>query len=246
VPLALPIKLLIADANLVSLLTIPLLYLIFLALLQGWGHWGRQADNLLKRYGMRYPKAWIYEWLGGLGMGYGIVLLLFELQGAVGWIDWFNPNRSMPWLLLEGLVIAALISLAEEIFFRGWLLDELQRSYKPNTALAITSMIYALLHSLRITPASVQWISLTLLGWSLGIAKQVTGDRLGLSAGLHGGLVWGYYVLNVGKLFEYTHRGPIWMTGFEQNPLAGVLGILTMMGLAIGLMIARNSQVRHQ
>jgi hypothetical protein len=36
------------------------------------------------------------------------------------------------------------------------------------------------------------------------------------------------------------------MTGFEQNPLAGVLGILTMMGLAIGLMIARNSQVRHQ
>ncbi len=243
-PVAIPITWFISDKNLVSLLTMPALYLIFLVLLQGWGHWGYQAGNLLGRYGMRCPNAWIYEWLAGLGVGYGTVLLLFELQGLLGWVDWSSPLRSMPVLLLEGFVIGALISLAEEIFFRGWLLDELQRSYRPNVALAVTTIIYAVSHSPRIALASVQWVALGLLGWALGLAKRVTNDRLGLSAGLHGGLVWSYYVLNVGALFDYTQRAPVWVTGLEQNPLAGVMGILVMAGLAIGLTIVRKRQIQ--
>ncbi|MBE9033368.1 CPBP family intramembrane metalloprotease [filamentous cyanobacterium LEGE 11480] len=243
VPIALPIQLLIKDQNLVSLITMPVLYVIFLVLLQLWGRWGHPEESyLLQRYGMRRPKAWIYEWLGGLGIGYGVVLLLYELQGGMGWIRWFNPNRPMPWLLLEGFAIAALIGLAEEILFRGWLLDELKRNYQPNTALVATSVIFALLHGLRLVPASVQWISLALLSWALGMAKRVTGDRLGLSAGLHAGLVWCYYVLNVGQMFQYTNKVPVWLTGFEKNPLAGLVGILTMLGLAIGITFARQRQ----
>lgn len=243
-PVAIPITWLIPNKNLVSLLTMPTLYLIFLAMLQGWGRWGHQEGNLFRRYGMRCPKAWVYEWLAGLGIGYSTVLLLFELQALLGWVDWSSPSRSMPVLLLEGCLIAALISLAEEIFFRGWLLDELQRSYAPNVALAVTTMIYAVSHSPRIALASVQWIALALLGWALGLAKRVTHDRLGLSAGLHGGLVWSYYVLNVGGLFAYTQRVPVWVTGLEQNPLAGVMGIMTMAGLAIGLTIVRQRQIQ--
>jgi uncharacterized protein len=244
-PIALPIATLIKDKNLVSLITMPILYLIFLFLLQAWGRWG-YGENLLRRYGMRRSTAWIYEWLGGLGLGYGIVLLLFELQGAVGWIRWFNPTRSMPGLLLEGFLIAALVGLAEEILFRGWLLDELTRRYRPNVALAVSSVIYALLHCLRLVPASIQWVALALLGWALGMAKRVTGDRLGLSAGLHGGLVWCYYVLNVGQLFEYTNKVPIAITGWERNPLAGPIGILTMAGLAIGMTYAAQLQARKR
>lgn len=236
-PFSLPIQWLIKDQNLVSLITMPILYLLFLGLLQVW-----RDGRLLKRYGMRRAKAWIYEWLGGLGIGYGLVLLMYELQGVLGWVQWFNPTKSMPLLMLEGFVIAALIALAEEIFFRGWLLDELSRNCKANTALVTTSAIYAVVHGLRIVPASVQWISLALLGWALGMSKRLTGDRLGLSAGIHGGLVWCYYVLNVGQLFQYTNKVPVWVTGFEKNPLAGVVGILTMLGLALGLTFARKRQ----
>jgi uncharacterized protein len=246
-PIALPIQGLIKDQNLVSLVTMPLLYLIFLVLLQFWGRWGDGEPNLLRRYGMRRATAWIYEWLGGLGIGYGIVLLLFELQGAIGWVQWFNPTRSMPGLLLEGLIVAVLVGVAEEIFFRGWLLDELTRRYPANVALAVSSVIYAVLHGgLRLVPASIQWVALALLGWALGMAKRVTGDRLGMSAGLHAGLVWCYYVLNVGQLFAYTNKVPMWITGFERNPLAGPIGILTMAGLAIGLTQAAKWQQRVQ
>jgi uncharacterized protein len=232
-PIALPIKYLIKDPNQVSLLTMPVLYLIFLGLLQLWGRFG-YGENLLRRYGMRRSTAWIYEWLGGLGIGYGVVLLLFELQGAIGWIRWFNPLRPLPVVMLEGLIMAVLVGLAEEILFRGWLLDELTRRYQPNVALAVSSVIYALLHCLRLVPASIQWVSLALLGWTLGMAKRITGDRLGMSAGLHAGLVWCYYVLNVGQLFTYTNRVPVWLTGWERNPLAGSLGIAIMAALAIG------------
>jgi uncharacterized protein len=231
--IALPIRSLINDPNQVSLITMPVLYLIFLGMLQLWGRFG-YGENLLRRYGMRRSTAWIYEWLGGLGIGYGVVLLLFELQGAIGWIRWFNPLRPLPVVMLEGLIMAVLVGLAEEILFRGWLLDELTRRYQPNVALAVSSVIYALLHCLRLVPASIQWVSLALLGWTLGMAKRITGDRLGMSAGLHAGLVWCYYVLNVGQLFTYTNRVPVWITGWERNPLAGSLGIVTMALLAIG------------
>jgi uncharacterized protein len=242
VTFALPVQWFVADQNLVSLLTMPWLYLIFLGLLLVWGRWVHDRPNLLQDYGMRQPRRWIYEWLGGLGIGYGVVLLLFELQGAAGWLRWFQPAISVPRLLLEGFGVAAIVGLAEELLFRGWLLDELARDYKPNFALGLSSVIYALLHCLRIVPASVQIIALTFLGLTLGMAKRVTGHRLGLSAGLHSGLVWCYYVLNVGRFFQYTRTAPAWLTGLERNPLAGLLGILTMAILFASLTIARHRQ----
>jgi uncharacterized protein len=230
--IALPVGWLIKDPNRVSLITMPILYLIFLGMLYLWGRFG-YGENLLRRYGMRRSTAWIYEWLGGLGMGYGIVLLLFELQGAIGWVRWFNPVRPIPGLLLEGLLVAVVVGLAEELLFRGWLLDELTRRYQPNVALAVTSVIYAVLHCLRLVPASVQWVSLALLGWALGMAKRVTGDRLGMAAGLHTGLIWCYWVLKTGVLFEYTNKVPEAITGWERNPLAGPVGIVVMAIVAI-------------
>lgn len=239
--IALPLGSLIKDPNRVALITMPVLYLIFLGVLYLWGNFG-YGENLLRRYGMRRSTAWIYEWLGGLGIGYGIVLLLFELLGAVGWIRWFNPVQPMPTLLLQGFVIAVVVGLAEELLFRGWLLDELTRRYQPNVALAVTSVIYALLHCLRLVPASLQWVSLALLGWALGMAKRVTGDRLGMSAGLHAGLVWCYWVLTVGQLFAYTGQVPAWITGWERNPLAGPVGIVVMAIVAISFTQAATWQ----
>ncbi|MFM2431316.1 MAG: hypothetical protein RLZZ511_2529 [Cyanobacteriota bacterium] len=243
-PYALLLNGLIADKNLVSLLTMPLIYLLFLGLAQIWSRWGRGEGNPLPRYGMRRRRTWLYELLGGLGIGYGFLLLVFELLGAIGVVRWFNPIKPMPWLLLEGLVIAGGVALAEEIFFRGWLLDELKRSYRPQVALAATSLIYAVLHYLQLSPMSLQWFALALLGWTLGLAKQVTGGRLGLSVGIHAGLVWCYYVLNVGRLFQFTRQTPLWVSGFGLNPLAGAIGITVMAMLAIAMTISVKRQTK--
>jgi hypothetical protein len=58
---------------------------------------------------------------------------------------------------------------------------------------------------------------------------------LGLTIGLHGGLVWGYYIIIVGGLIEYSGQVADWVTGVNSNPLQGVMGVLFMSILAFGM-----------
>jgi uncharacterized protein len=57
--------------------------------------------------------------------------------------------------------------------------------------------------------------------------------RLWLPIGFHAGLVWSYYLLKVGELVQLTNRVPEWVTGIDGNPLAGVMGLLFLTGLAV-------------
>ncbi|MEM8502332.1 MAG: hypothetical protein AAF716_04185, partial [Cyanobacteria bacterium P01_D01_bin.1] len=53
-------------------------------------------------------------------------------------------------------------------------------------------------------------------------------SRLGYPIGLHAGLIWGYYIVNVGGLSDYTGRAPEWVTGIDSNPLAGLMGLILL------------------
>ena len=64
-------------------------------------------------------------------------------------------------------------------------------------------------------------------------------SRLGYPIGLHAGLIWGYYIVNVGGLSEYTGQAPEWVTGIDRNPLAGLLGVI-LLGL-IGWQFAKTA-----
>jgi len=64
-------------------------------------------------------------------------------------------------------------------------------------------------------------------------AKRSSGELLGLPIGIHAGLVWGYYILNVGKLVQYSDRVSPWITGVDGNPIAGVMGLLFLGVLAV-------------
>ena len=63
------------------------------------------------------------------------------------------------------------------------------------------------------------------------LAKYKYGDRLGMSIGIHAGLVWAYYIVSVGQLIEYTNKVPVWITGIDGNPIAGVMGLMFLSGL---------------
>jgi uncharacterized protein len=58
-------------------------------------------------------------------------------------------------------------------------------------------------------------------------------SRLGLPIGLHAGLVWGYYIVNVGEMVRYISQVPPWITGVDHNPLAGGMGMLFLAAIAI-------------
>lgn len=225
-PFALPIYAYVGDRNLASILTIVLLYAEFICLLRLWGKYVYQQPQLLRYYGLVGSRANGRELLVGLGIGLVTVLSLFGLEGLLGWLQWQQGLQAK--IVAEGLLVAIATGFAEELLFRGWLLDELQRDYA-KAAIWINALLFAALHFIKplseMLRTAPQFPGLLLLGLTLVLAKRRCKNRLGLSIGIHGGLIWGYYIINVGQLIKYSGRVPDWVTGVNQNPLAGLVGI---------------------
>ena len=57
-------------------------------------------------------------------------------------------------------------------------------------------------------------------------------NSLGLPIGLHAGLVWGYYIVDVADLVTPAGTVPEWVTGIHGNPLSGALGVTLLSVLA--------------
>lgn len=237
-PLAAPIYAWGSDPNLVSMLTMVLLYGLFIWLVRIWGDRVYNQPHMLRSYGLVTTKRNAQELLMGLGIGLFAVLSLFSLEGWFGWLVW-QQNVSLAKVILEGLASAIAVGLAEELLFRGWLLDELQRDYRPNVVLWAVTLIFAALHFIKPLPdmlrTAPQFPGLVLLGLTLVWAKRASNRRLGLSIGIHAGLIWGYYIINVGQLIKYTGKVPDWITGVNQNPLAGIVGLVFLSGIALGM-----------
>jgi hypothetical protein len=235
-PLAVPIYWLGRDLNSISILTMVLLYGEFIFLGKFWGKHVYHQPRLLRQYGLERTRQNGLELLIGLATGIITVLSLFGLEGWLGWLLWQKPAIFLPQVILEGLVVAIAIGFAEELLFRGWLLDELQRDYRPRAALWINAVTFALLHFIKpldaIQRTLPQFPALLLLGLVLVWAKRWCKGRLGLPIGFHAGLVWGYYIINVGNLVQYSGRVPDWITGVDRNPLAGIMGLLFLGGIA--------------
>jgi membrane protease YdiL (CAAX protease family) len=112
-----------------------LLYGEFIFLLRFWGKHVYHQRRLLRQYGLERTQQNGVELLIGLATGTITVLSLFGLEGWLGWLIWQQPGVLLPQVILEGLIVAIATGFAEELLFRGWLLDELQRDYAPQIAL---------------------------------------------------------------------------------------------------------------
>lgn len=228
-PIAIPLLLIFqGDPNATTIATMGALFIIFLVLVNLWGRWVYHQPHLLRRYGLRWSKANGIDLLTGLMVGVGAVMVLFALMGALGWVEWQRRSNLLP-ITLEGLISGLGVGLAEELVFRGWLYDELKRDYAPKTALWVNGIAFAILHFLKplgeIIRTFPQFPGLVLLGLTLIWAKRSRRGRLGICIGLHGGLVWGYYILNVGQVITLGDRVSPWITGVDGNPVAGLMGL---------------------
>ncbi len=235
-PVATPIYLLWqGDHNWKTIVTMGLLFADFLLLLPLWGKYVYGEPALLSRYGAQWTRFNGIDLLNGSTIAFSFTSV-YAVETMLGWIQWQQPSESLLRVIGEGWLVAFGVALAEELLFRGWLLDELERDYSPNIACWADGFIFALLHFLKpieeVIRTLPQFPSLVLLGLSLVWAKRSRRGRLGIAIGLHGGLVWGYYIINVGELVKYRDEISPWITGIDGNPLAGLMGIIFMTILA--------------
>jgi membrane protease YdiL (CAAX protease family) len=239
-PFAIPLySFLKDDLNLASIVTMGLMFMVFLCLLGFWNNRIYKNSQWLRHYGLAWTRSNGIEWLNGLSLGLLLTLSLFILESLLGWVEWHDPPPFFIEVVAEGLLSALGIGLAEELLFRGWLLDELSRDYSPRVALWANALIFAGLHFIKplqeVLRTFPQFPALVLLGLTLVWAKRSCSQRLGMSIGIHAGLVWGYYILKVGKLFQYTGDISPWITGIDNNPIAGLMGLIFLSFLALSV-----------
>jgi len=231
-PFAGPIYLLLnkKDPNLTTILTMGFLFIDFIILIIFWGKYVYENQNLFKVYGLVNSRRNFQYLIKGLFISVTLTCLLFIIESWFGWLKFKPPSYSLFQLILEGLISALAISFGEELLFRGWLLDELDKDYNPKIVLVINSLTFAILHFIKpiseIIRTIVTFPALVLLGLNLVWAKRSHKNLLGICIGLHAGFVWAYYVFNVGEILQYTNKVPTWITGIDQNPIAGIMGLL--------------------
>jgi hypothetical protein len=167
------------------------------------------------------------------------VFALFGIETLLGWVRPTTPSSRLVRFVFEGLLMALAVGFAEEMLFRGWVLAELEEGYGSVASLVMNALFFAGTHFIKpwseIVRSLPQFAGLVVLGLALVWARRSpTGlrgkqlSRLGYPIGLHAGLIWGYYIINVGGLSEYTGQAPEWVTGIDSNPLAGLMGVILL------------------
>lgn len=243
-PLALPLYWLAGRGVLPGgdLLPTALLYLVFLLVLPRWERRVRGEQRPWAKVGFAGRSVLARGMATGALLGAISIAVLAVVQVALGWAG-LDPagarGLDLVQVALVGAAAATAVGWSEEVLFRGWLLRELEQGWSPGVALGATSLIFAIAHFIKPLDAILallpQFVGLLLLAQVLGWARRIpvgsgkTG--LGHPVGLHAGLVWGYYLLEVGNLLLPTGRVPAWVTGIDGNPLAGLLGLALLSGL---------------
>ena len=226
-----------AEHRVIAFVTMAILFVIFLFLAPAWGSKIYEQDHIFRYYGLINSRKQVFYIFKGLAIGFGFTWLLFTTEYFLGWVTFQSPTTSFSRLIFEGALSGIGVGFAEELFFRGWLLYELERDYSWNTSGFIDAIAFAVLHFIKplseIIRTIVTFPALVLLGYILVVAKQAHRNLLGICIGLHGGLVWAYYIINVGEMVRYNDRVPVWVTGIDNNPIAGVMGLIFLSGLLL-------------
>ncbi len=176
--------------------------------------------------------------LGFLLLGAGSFMLIANKN-----LSWTDINFDAGHLFL-GVGLMALVSFAEEIVFRGYILNNLMQSVNKWWALVISALIFALFHMNNPGITFFAVLNVFFAGLMLGINYVYTrnlwfGLLLHFSWNFYQGPVLGYRVsgLDVQSLLQQELSGHPLLTGgtfgFEGSVLDGLLSLLTALTLAM-------------
>ncbi|MDJ0510356.1 MAG: CPBP family intramembrane metalloprotease [Crocosphaera sp.] len=189
----------------------------------------------IKEYGLGFDGGVLISLCQGIFLGLSGLTVVFVLEGGLGWLKWHPENLiELVKIAFPILALALWIALTEEFVFRGIFQTILESDYGRWISAITISLIFALLHLLWERKETLaQLPGLWLMGMVLVMARWVDGGSIGLAWGLHAGWIWGLSSLDAAQLISYTGKGKDWIIGIYQQPLAGIMGILCLLGTSI-------------
>ena len=229
-----PLTLLYGNKEGLSLIGTIFTFLIFVFSLPKWFEirWGlKNTWELLGLEKIDRNRELIFNFLRGFLLS--IILIFLILITIIGakcgyWIGQISIDS-----IVNAILLIIGVGFAEELIFRGWLLEEFKNQFGLKKAMISQALIFSLVH-IGIDQPFWEMISiligLFLLGILLSLIRLKYNNSLWGSVGLHGGLVGLWFLINNG-LFFISKDSPKWLVGpgsTNTNPLGGFFGITLM------------------
>jgi hypothetical protein len=203
-----------------------------------WKSQGRSLVDL----GFRFGSGWLRTLVIGFAFGLGIPVFFQVIQILGGWIA-LTPRGEpitdlivyLPQLLLKMIFIVAL----EELVFRGFFLQALNRGRGIWLAIGLSSLLWGVGHLASmvnegLSPGLIIIGQTTFLAWgiTLSLSYLRAGKSLWLPYGLHLGVNLSFSL--IGLFFITQPNAPQWWIGRDPwSPESGLIGTLVWVGLAL-------------
>jgi len=185
---------------------------------------------------------WGMSWKPGFLFGLILISSIFFIELGLGWIKLEELYKDAFYILIGALVFELLVSIGEEMSFRGYILPNLMESIGKRKAILATSLLFAGLHVPSIFMlgigkfnAVIMFATITTAGILLALLYLKGGLRM--SSGFH--FSWNFFQYHIFSLrggfgiFGLTAANPEF-TGGIAGPEAGLLGFLV---LTLGILI---------
>lgn len=184
---------------------------------------------------------WLRLLLIGCGLGIAMQLCVFAMEDLLGYshVTAFSAARQGGSVLVVLLPYLALVGLAEEMLFRGYIFQNMWESWGPAAAIAFTSALFVAVHFGN--PGSHARLAFTVIGlvayavWAC--ISLLWTKSLWLAVGVHfmwnvfEGPVLGFPVSGLtfpSIAVRQTFTGPDWFTGGPFGPEAGASALLAL------------------
>ncbi|MGB7087411.1 MAG: CPBP family intramembrane glutamic endopeptidase, partial [Phormidesmis sp.] len=126
-----------------EIVALVLLYSGFLVGLPWWGRRIHRWERPFRHCGLILRSQTGRDLMLALTIGVLGVFALFGVETLMGWATPRAPSPRLGQFIVEGLVMALAVAFAEEMLFRGWVLAELEESYRATTALWMSALFFA-------------------------------------------------------------------------------------------------------
>ena len=156
------------------------------------------------------------ESLVGLGLGALMLAGGFSALVFLQEIQWSGTNVDLS-NILSGVALFVLVALSEELLLRGYVLNNLIKSMHRIIALAISSIMFMLIHILNSNSSWIGFLNIFLAGILLGLPYIYT-KSLWLPIALH--FSWNFFQ---GIIFGFNVSGHVTYSLFTQSRTADTI-----------------------
>ena len=222
------------SSNKLSIIGTIITFILFLSVLPSWGSIRWKTSNIWVSIGLDFKNKFsaLKEFLSGFIFSIFLIFILVMVFFLCGWIDRVENIQFTE--LLNAILLIVGIVFAEEIVFRGWLMEEMVLLFGLKKGMILQSAIFSLAHyrsDISLLALLPFFSGLFLFGLVLTLRRTFDRGSLWGCIGLHGGLVGIWYLFDSG-LVIFSIDTPYYLLGPSKNmvnPIGSVIGITILL-----------------